>query len=223
MYLSQCETHQVWRLTSGLSVSAGEGWAPEPSALFSSSVILPSFTVAELVLLQGRNSTLLADPLSWEGRGLAAIQWLKNALNMKLFVPSSVNDDQDQPCAGTPSLLDHDCHHNNDRHSHAESWRTIDDWALHGLQDVVLAGVAPVGRRAHTGSFSVDFHAAAIVTAPPPAAFCSAQVQQQSAGIQGGVQARDFRECRDGGGWGRGAVGARSEASASQQRLHDDT
>lgn len=135
---------------------------------------------------------------------------------------NSLKDEGDQPRAGTLPPLHHDHQHNNDHHHHAEPRRTIGDGALHGLQDVVLAGVAPVGWRTRTGSFSVDYHAAAVVAAAPPAAFCSVQVQPPSAAVKGGARARAFRAHRDGGGWRRGAEGARSEAGACRQLLHGD-
>lgn len=88
-----------------------------------------------------------------------------------------------------------------------------------------MAGVAPVGGRAHTGRFSVDLHAAAVAAAAPPAAFLRPQLQQLCAVVEGGVQARELREGGGGGGRGRGrgSEGARSEAAAPRQLLPDDT
>lgn len=128
-----------------------------------------------------------------------------------------------KPCAGTLPPFNHDCRHNDDHQTHGEPCCTIDDGTLRGLKDMFLAGVALVGQCAHTSSFSTDLHAAAIVAAAPPAAFRSIQVHQLYAGIEGGVQSRHFRECRDGGGRWRGAVGTRREGDASWQLLHDNT
>lgn len=138
-----------------------------------------------------------------------------------------MNEERDQPSAGTLPLLQHNCHHNRDHQGNAEPPQTVANGTLQGLEDVVLAGVAPVGGRAHAGRFSVDFHAAAVAAAAPPAAFLHPQLQQLCAVVEGGVQARGLREDGGGGGGGRrrgrGAEGARSEAAAPRQQLHDDT
>lgn len=134
-----------------------------------------------------------------------------------------MKEERDQPSAGTLPLLQHHCHHNRDHHGNGEPPYTVADGTLQGLEDVVLAGVAPVGGRAHTGGLSVDLHAAAVAAAAPPAAFLRPQLQQLCAVVEGGVQARDLREDGGGGGRGRGAEGARNEAAAPRQLLPDDT
>lgn len=83
-----------------------------------------------------------------------------------------------KPCAGTLPPFNHDRRHNDDHQTHAEPCCTIDNGTLHGIKDMFLAGVTPVGQCAHTSNFSTDLHAVAIVAAAPPAAFRSIQVHQ---------------------------------------------
>lgn len=121
----------------------------------------------------------------------------------------------EKPCADALLPLNDDRHHNDHHHTHAERRRAVDKGSLHGLEDVLLAGVAPVGQRAHTRDFPIDLHAAAVVAAARPAAFGSVQVHQEPAGVEGGVQAGELGAFRDGGSGWRGAVGVGSEGDAS--------
>lgn len=81
---------------------------------------------------------------------------------------------------------------------------------------MVLTGITPVGQWAHTCSFSIGLHTATIAAAARLAALDCVQVPEQTAHIQGGVQACDFRDCGKKGGGRREVMdldGSRDDGS----------
>lgn len=108
---------------------------------------------------------------------------------------------------GTLPPLNHHCHHSDDHHSCTEPCCTVDYGTLHGLQEMVLTGIAAVAQRTHTCCLCIGLHTASVAAAASLAALLALQAAELTAYIQGGGQALDFREGREKGGRRGGAVG----------------